>query len=332
MKNFTGILALFIIMPVIALSQQVVDFESVTMPNDGYYNGSTDHSGELEVEESFDYVLNNVHFQVNYTPGDGWEAWNGTAYSNLIDAENTGLSNQYSTYAGEAYSGNNFGIISPPFGGGEQTGYYQTNAVKCIFDNTANVSSIWVSNSTWGALSIKDGDAFNEAFTTTDNDYFKLVIEGKKDEISTGEIEFFLADYTGNEGIIIDDWQEIDLTSLGEVDKLVFSFKSTNYNEYGMTNPAYFCFDDLQFELINSIGNLTDNTIDIYPNPTVDFININNTKNCNIAVTDVFGKIIFEKYNCNETEIINLNNYNSGIYIVNIKSDNYSISKKIIKN
>ncbi len=314
------VLVSIMLVPMVAFSQQVFNFEQFTMPDEGYWNGS-DESGGFGSEY--------VNFVNNYN--SDYFSWDGFSYSNLTDQTTNSYENQYSTYAGEAFSGDNFGIVYPAYGGGLQSGFWTTGTASCSFENPVNVSEIWVTNSTYAALTILNGDTFSEAFTTDNDDFFKLIIEGKNGDVSTGEVEFLLADYTGIEGIIIDDWQQVDLTPLGTIDNLTFTFASTKYNDSGITNPTYFCFDNLIFETITSVSENVKNEIKIYPNPTTDFININRVGEGQISLTDISGKIVYQKNNCSENEIIDLTNFNSGIYILKINSKNVVVSEKIIK-
>jgi hypothetical protein len=75
----------------------------------------------------------------------------------------------------------------------------------------------------------------------------------------------------------------------------------------------------------------------VFPNPfkteiTVDLTDFNS--DVDITITDVLGKIILKKHVTNsKSAIINLENKNlrRGIYIVNLKSMEQSISKRIVK-
>ncbi len=78
--------------------------------------------------------------------------------------------------------------------------------------------------------------------------------------------------------------------------------------------------------------------VSVYPNPFLDQITIDlskfSSKNIQIAITDVLGEVIFEKFvTDSETTIINLEDKNlkPGIYIVSLKSMEQSISKRIVK-
>ncbi len=71
------------------------------------------------------------------------------------------------------------------------------------------------------------------------------------------------------------------------------------------------------------------NQISIYPNPTNDILNINTFNNIDkIEVYDMLGRLVKTRDN---SKTINLNSLSSGLYIVNIHSNNIIISKKVVK-
>jgi hypothetical protein len=76
--------------------------------------------------------------------------------------------------------------------------------------------------------------------------------------------------------------------------------------------------------------------INIYPNPTQDFVNINfeNESEYQINVTDLSGKIIYTFEENNQLEQrINLQNLKAGVYLLVIKDVNFKKYKifKIVK-
>lgn len=79
-----------------------------------------------------------------------------------------------------------------------------------------------------------------------------------------------------------------------------------------------------------------ENSISVYPNPVSDNLNIRSAevlKNAEIKIFNQAGQIIFQnKMNSlNETQKINVNNLPSGIYMIYIKSNKGTFTKKIIK-
>ncbi|MEM9177023.1 MAG: DUF4465 domain-containing protein, partial [Myxococcota bacterium] len=66
---------------------------------------------------------------------------------------------------------------------------------------------------------------------------------------STGTVEFLLADYTApgtEDDYIVTDWTFVDLSSLGVVSRLAFSFESSDVGAFGINTPTYFAIDNLQ--------------------------------------------------------------------------------------
>lgn len=87
------------------------------------------------------------------------------------------------------------------------------------------------------------------------------------------------------------------------------------------------CSSFLNIEEINSIKN-----IKIYPNPTKDFILIENSLNLDIeklTLTDTLGKIIF--ISKDDFSRIDMQSFESGIYILSVISKNANYNYKIIK-
>jgi hypothetical protein len=103
-----------------------------------------------------------------------------------------------------------------------------------------------VNNNTYAALSIKNGDDYASKFT--ENDWFKVVITGfdGKGDI-TGEKEFYLADFRDGKSYICDKWTSVNLESLGKVNKLEFTFDSTDKGQLGINTPQYVCIDDIVY-------------------------------------------------------------------------------------
>ncbi|NNM00959.1 MAG: DUF4465 domain-containing protein, partial [Gammaproteobacteria bacterium] len=107
------------------------------------------------------------------------------------------------------------------------------------FSAPRRVLSAEITNTTYGALSILNGDGFNAPFT--DGDFLLLTITGKDAaDAPVGSIEIALADYRGTVPLLIDDWTGFDLSGLGPVSALEFSMTASQ----GGT-PTYFALDNL---------------------------------------------------------------------------------------
>ena len=97
-------------------------------------------------------------------------------------------------------------------------------------------------------------------------------------------------------------------------------------------NPAN-CSFDVQVNAFVNIETLQQNGISIYPNPTNGILNFDFTDNNvqQIKISDLTGKTIIEKVNIQQNEMIDLSNFESGIYIIKIQTDNEIFTTKIVK-
>lgn len=76
----------------------------------------------------------------------------------------------------------------------------------------------------------------------TSTDWTKIVATGyDADGEQTGKAEFYLT----KEGKSINEWTKWELSPLGAPVKVEFNIESSIANEYGMTAPAYFAYDDV---------------------------------------------------------------------------------------
>jgi Secretion system C-terminal sorting domain len=71
--------------------------------------------------------------------------------------------------------------------------------------------------------------------------------------------------------------------------------------------------------------------IKIYPNPTTGIFTISIKEDASVKMYDMFGKLIYtSKTNIGESKI-DISNYPSGIYLLQVETENGSVTKKIIK-
>tara|TARA_R100001369_G_C3317041_1_gene168293 strand:+ start:412 stop:1167 length:756 start_codon:yes stop_codon:yes gene_type:complete len=79
-----------------------------------------------------------------------------------------------------------------------------------------------------------------------------------------------------------------------------------------------------------------ENNLKLYPNPTTTTLNIeiqNTISNGTLEVYDVLGKQIFNQtISSNNTLQIDVANWNTGLFLIKISSDNKIITKRFIKN
>ena len=297
-----------------AFGQQTVDFEELTFAEgQNYWNGS-DESGMFQSQS--------LTFSNSYNTE--WSSWSGFAYSKETDNTTEGWSNQYSAFPGSGNASVNYAV-------------WHSNG-ELSFDSPVNLFTISVTNATYTALSMRDGDMFAKQFGSTLNadgdvdgtngeDWLRLTIFGwDSNDEKTDSVIFYLADFRfadDNDDYIVDTWEDVNLASLGTVSKLTFSLESTDIGDWGMNTPSYFALDNVVYEVVNNaslneINKVTN--ITLYPNPAsthfsllYDGETINNAQLVNLS-----GQIIRSFYQLNSGETIDITGVKAGMYILQL--------------
>ena len=165
-------------------------------------------------------------------------------YSNKTDTTTAGYANQYSaiTGGGQGASGN-YGLVNV----NSEIGSF----VEISLTAPATVTSAYFTNTTYAALSMRDGDGFAKKFggvSGNDADFFKLTISGFNGAVATGSIDFYLADFRSGDNAqdyIVRDWRLVNLSGLGVVTSLRFGFSSSDNSGPFANTPSYFAIDTL---------------------------------------------------------------------------------------
>lgn len=223
-------------MPHVEGDYVLADLDNMSLDPDSFWNGS-DESGGFSSGLSF--------FPNSYNPA--WGAWSGWAYSNISDNTTAGWSNQYSAITGVAIDNadDNPGVYA--------ISYVSSPGTVLKFNNPSahEVKGMFVSNTTYAALSMMYGDDFSKKFggeTGDDPDWFKLTITGMKNGEETETLDYYLADYRfedNSKNYIVQTWQWVELSSLGKADSLMFTLSSSDMGDWGMNTPAYFAANNI---------------------------------------------------------------------------------------
>ncbi len=299
-----------------AFGQQTVDFEELTFPDSqNYWNGS---------DESGMFQSSSLTFSNSYNTD--WSSWSGFAYSKETDNTTEGYANQYSGFVGTGASGSdNYAV------------WNQNGTIT--FDQTSVIESIMVTNTTYAALSMRDGDAFGKQFgSTTDangdddgtngEDWFRLIIFGWDSEAEmTDSVIFYLADYRfadDLEDYIIDTWESIDLTSLGEINQLTFRLESSDVGDWGMNTPNYFALDNVTFEPVSTAGLMSSESTSFsaYPNPATTHITVKyeGVEVINAQLINLSGQVIREFSELPSGTSMDVTDLQSGMYLLKLNS------------
>lgn len=213
-----------------------VDFSDKILAPDSFYNGGP-------VSNTSGWSSGGVGF------GNGFNAtfgsWNGFAYSNVNDATTSAWTNQYAAITGTGFGG--AGVYAVAYSGPQD-----------FIDLPANhrPASARVTNTTYAYFDMFNGSGFSKKFGGVDGDdadWFLVRFTGYAGPGATGSqtgaaVDFYLADFrfTDNaQDYIVNTWQQIDLTPLGEAASIGLSWSSSDVGSWGMNTPAYVALDNL---------------------------------------------------------------------------------------
>lgn len=254
-------------------AQLVAGFDDLSLEAESYWNGS-DGTGY--------FVSGPITFLNSYNID--WNAWNGFSYSNITDNNTVGFSNQYSAIAGSGAKGSANYAISYLFGNS-----------KITFGKTTSLYGLYVTNATYTAGTIKDGDDYSKKFggeTGNDPDWFKLTVKGwSNDETLKGSVDYYLADYRFSDNsadYIVNDWQWVDLRELQEVDYLTFELSSSDNGDWGMNTPAFFCIDNVTLNDYTDITFVATHGDEKLADVSIEFAG-------STLTTDINGEVVFEQ-------------------------------------
>ena len=241
-------------------AQTTVDFEQFNLSAGAFLNGSDGSGG---------FSAGNLFLPNTYNEEFG--SWSGWAISATTDTETPGFTNQYSAYTGSGYEGSTTYAVTYTAG---------TGSVVEMEGEAAGgaVDGMYITNSTYAALSMLNGDMFTKKFggeTGDDPDYFLLTVKKYLGgELSTDSVDFYLADYRfedNSQDYIVEEWTYLDLSSLGNADSLQFTLSSTDNGQFGMNTPAYFCIDNFTTaDMVSNTEALPAGSAAVFPNPATE--------------------------------------------------------------
>lgn len=222
----------------------VNDFEDVVLDESGYSNGS-DTTGSLIDGRYYNPIYSSSVILMNRYKPD-WYSWDGFAVSSLIDSMTVGYVNQYSVIAGQGAGGSAKFALA----------YDSAEIMLPYINSYQKVKSVMLTNSTYAYYDMLEGSDYSKKFE--ENDWFKVIIRGYSGNTLTGTVEFYLADFRDGKSLIVRDWTKVSLSSFGVVEKLIFTFDSSDKGLFGVNTPKYVCLDDLVVEVEDGCNCLKD--------------------------------------------------------------------------
>jgi Domain of unknown function (DUF4465)/Secretion system C-terminal sorting domain len=308
-------------------AQTTSGLQNQTLSPNSFYNGS---NGTPSITSVNTFTSGNCIFPNNWNGSFGgyWES--GWSYSNMQDSVTSGSTNQYSARTAVGYiNSTNYAIGK----GGSKLKFNASAQGK-------QMAGFYVTNSTYAAISMRDGDMFGKKFggvSGNDPDWFKLKVQKYLGGVLANDsVTFYLADFRFTniaQDYIVKTWEFVDLTSLGNVDSLVFTLTSSDVGSFGMNTPSYFCLDNFTtLDVVTGINELNtfENSTVIYPNPTSSQLNITSVNQIEkVEVYNQLGSMVYQSTsNFNDVSVLA-----QGVYLVRITdTKGNAITKRIIKD
>ena len=84
-------------------------------------------------------------------------------------------------------------------------------------------------------------------------------------------------------------------------------------------------------ETLNNSNFIISDDVLIYPNPSTGIYTIDLNEDAQVEVYDMLGKVVYKREAQEGKSTIDISNYQAGIYLLHVKSENGSVTKKIIK-
>ena len=316
MKKILLIFAVAFAMLAAKAQDTVFTLNALPLPDTGFYNGS-DGRGY------FADTVGNLWVKFYNSYDSDWNSWQGWAYSTWKDDTTEGYNNQWSVYPGYLIDS----TFALAYIGIDWNDNYKNIPAGIKFSQPIEPLSVYVTNTTYTALSIKNGNSFARAFGP--GDYLKLIIIGLNDNHPTDTITHYLADYRDGMNFIQKDWTYIDLSPLGKVDSLSFNLISTDTGNFGMNTPGYFAMDMLRFRPLSRTTIVSTSKINseltVYPNPAASYITVPQT----IKLTEAFN-LHGQKVGQWTQQTIHVSHLPDGLYILRMWDGGQWYSQKIL--
>lgn len=301
-------------------SNDSLTFETFNLEANDFYNGA-DEAGSI--------VINNIQLSNTFTAA--WNSWNGFAISKVQDITTPGFGNQFASFAN---------------GGDDNSEKYAVFYLDGIieFNQYRVVSGMSVTNTTYAALTMRDGDDFTKAFGsplgidgnpdgTDGKDWLKLQIIGldENDEALSDTVSFYLADYRFDDDAddyIINNWEKINLESF-VAKKIKFILTSSDNGDWGMNTPAYFALDNLISSPTVGINETDQLAVSFAPNPANEFVTIQIEQTANLELYNAMGQLVLAQEIANTTKL-NVSELPAGIYHLTVQSNKGAASHKLV--
>jgi len=101
-----------------------------------------------------------------------------------------------------------------------------------------------------------------------------------------------------------------------------------DYNEPVITN---FTLNTIEYPVSVVMAKQDNHQVKLYPNPANNVINIESTAKFNLSIFDIYGHLVLIKNNCAKQSSVDVSQFKSGLYIIQINSENFVETARVIK-
>lgn len=255
----------FVYKVIVAENNEVV----LDLSNFDLSNGIETAGGKVWSETySEDAVLQSGIFKFNHIAIPDWYTWLGFTVSNATDNQDQmelpggWLDNQWGTMPKGGVDGEGTPFIVAFADHKPAEGVLVPNepidvsrfscSVELADDARYEAVNTQIAISPWPYYGILNGDAYARAFE--EGDYFALHIYGLDKDMkltTTQPVTHYMVDFRNGITDISTDWNNVDLSPLGEVKYLLFFLETTDVGEWGANTALYFTMDKLKVRKID---------------------------------------------------------------------------------
>ena len=241
----------------------IATFDDLALEPETAWYGKRESEGHDH--RKFTYYSGSYSFPCEYAPS--LLTWGGVAYSNQTKTTfNSLFPDQFNSVVGHGVNGSKNYAVAYAYG-------QHTVEVRATHAGPAVIPGTFVTNTAWVKEVTQKGTGMGDEPHTPfhKGDYLLLIASNSKGQ----SIEFPLVDYRSSndaEHYVIDSWQWLDLSALGETESVIFSMKGTRIANGGTTIPAYFCLDDFGSEM--PAKEIAAHTIEPQATETLDLVKL----------------------------------------------------------
>ena len=259
--------------------------------------------------------------------GNSWDgtSWEGFTISRsadtLLSHESFYPDHQWGIMVGGGVDG-----VGSPFILGYFSEYTESSLDRHIceieFTHALDVEAMgcYVCNSPYTTRCITQGFGYARKFAQ--GDYCTLTAHGiNADGKECGTVVYYMADYRDEDTtkwFLNNDWEWLDLTSLGAVRSIYFTMETTDVGDWGSNTTFYFGLDQITIRPVKEETGLShpstlNSQLMAYPNPCRDIINIEGIdQGAHISIYNLQGMLIQHS----TTPTISVENLTPGAYII----------------